>query len=123
MPTVLVLDGQTNQALACARSLGRAGYRVMVASHWRWPLAAWSRFSSRQFHLRGETLEEYARLRKRIAKEGVDWVLPLTERACILCNLERADWERMGVRVASASEATLLQAFDKWATINRAMVC
>jgi len=29
---VLVLDGQTNQALACVRSLGRAGYDVLVAS-------------------------------------------------------------------------------------------
>src|SRR2546430_7744088 len=28
---VLVLDGQTNQALACVRSLGRAGYDVLVA--------------------------------------------------------------------------------------------
>jgi hypothetical protein len=81
MTTVLILDGQTNQALACARSLGRAGYRVLVASHVRWPLAAWSRYSSRQFHFHDETLEEYARLRGRVAKDCVDWVLPMTERA------------------------------------------
>ena len=83
MATVLILDGQTNQALACARSLGRAGYRVLVASHFRWPLAAWSRYSKGQFHLRGETLEEFANLRKLARNEGVGWVLPLTERACI----------------------------------------
>src|SRR5437588_5414 len=42
---VLVLDGQTTQALACVRSLGRAGYDVLVASDCRWPLGAWSRHS------------------------------------------------------------------------------
>src|SRR5205807_1818677 len=40
---VLVLDGYSNAALACVRSLGRAGYTVLVASHRRWPLAAASR--------------------------------------------------------------------------------
>lgn len=123
MQTVLILDGQTNQALACARSLGRAGYRVLVASHFRWPLAAWSRFSDGQFHLRSETLQEYARLRTRAIDEAVDWVLPMTERACILCNLERSDWDRAGARIACADEATLNQAFDKWQTTQRAAEC
>ena len=39
---VLVLDAHTNQALACVRSLGRAGHEVFVASHRALPLAAWS---------------------------------------------------------------------------------
>jgi predicted ATP-grasp superfamily ATP-dependent carboligase len=123
MQTVLILDGQTNQALACARSLGRAGYRVLVASHFRWPLAAWSRYSSGQFYLRGETLEEYGRLRRRVADEGVDWVLPLTERACILCNLQRSEWEKEGGQIACADEATLDLAFDKWTTMRHARDC
>jgi PleD family two-component response regulator len=43
---ILILDGQTNQALACVRSLGKAGYEVNVASHQRMPLSAWSRYCS-----------------------------------------------------------------------------
>ena len=120
---VLILDGQTNQALACARSLGRAGYEVLVASHLRWPLAGWSRYCSRQFRLRGETLEEYRRLRLQLAELKVDWALPLTERACVLCNLERAEWERAGIGIACAPQETLNRAFDKFVTTERAKAC
>jgi hypothetical protein len=41
---VLILDGQTNQALAVVRSLGRGGWEPLVASAWPRPLASWSRF-------------------------------------------------------------------------------
>jgi hypothetical protein len=40
---VLVLDAHTNQALACVRSLARAGFVPLIASHRRLPLGAWSR--------------------------------------------------------------------------------
>jgi predicted ATP-grasp superfamily ATP-dependent carboligase len=53
----------------------------------------------------------------------VDWVLPMTERACVLCNQERADWEQAGMRIACALEETLENAFDKAATIERAVQC
>src|SRR5436309_10954617 len=33
LPAGLITDGHTIQALACARSLGRAGYDVFVTSH------------------------------------------------------------------------------------------
>ena len=58
-----MLDGQTNQALACVRSLGRAGYRVLVASQRRWPLAAWSRYSRGGYRLSGQTVAAFAQLR------------------------------------------------------------
>lgn len=121
--SVLILDGQTNQALACVRSLGRAGYRVLVASPLRWPLAGWSKYCSRRFHLTGETRLDYARLRSDAMAHGVNWVLPMTERACVLCNLERTDWEQAGIQVACASDETLENAFDKAATIARAVKC
>ena len=57
---VLVVDGQTNQALACVRSLGRAGHEVYVASDRRWPLAAWSRYCTAAFRLAGETVPAFA---------------------------------------------------------------
>ena len=51
-PGVLVTDGHTNPALACVRSLGRAGFNIYVASHYRRrPLAAWSRHSRDWFWL------------------------------------------------------------------------
>ena len=48
---ILILDGHTNQALACVRSLGMAGYTMLVASHKRFPLGAWSRYCAGSFVL------------------------------------------------------------------------
>ena len=44
--TVLVTDGEQRAALATVRSLGRAGYRVVVCSSEAWPLAGASRFAA-----------------------------------------------------------------------------
>ena len=110
---VLVLDGQTNQALACVRSLGRAGYDVLVASDRRWPLGAWSRHCRAQFRVTGETVAAFAELRAWAARQGVSVVLPLTERSCILCDADRAAWTEVGITVGCAPAETLLQAFDK----------
>jgi predicted ATP-grasp superfamily ATP-dependent carboligase len=121
--TVLVLDGQTNQALACVRSLGRAGYEVLVAATRRWPLAAWSRFARGRFRLQGETLPAFAALRDWARGRGVSVVLPLTERACILCNLERELWEAAGITVGSAPDELLCLAFDKAKTVDIARQC
>ena len=115
---VLVLDGQTNQALACVRSLGRAGYDVVVAATRRLPLASWSRFSSDRFRLHGETVAAFAELRSWARARGVNVVLPLTERACILCNLEREQWESAGITVGSAPDELLRLAFDKATTVE-----
>ncbi len=115
---VLVLDGQTNQALACVRSLGRAGYDVVVAATRRRPLAAWSRFSRARFRLQGETVAAFAELRRWARDRGVNVVLPLTERACILCNHERELWEAAGITVGSAPDEVLRLAFDKAKTVE-----
>lgn len=120
---VLVLDGQTNQALACVRSLGRAGYDVLVASTRRRPLAAWSRFSRGRFRLDGETVAAFGALRRWAKDRGVNVVLPLTERACILCNHERELWEAAGITVGSAPNELLHLAFDKAMTVAIARGC
>ena len=117
---ILVLDGQTNQALACARSLGAAGYEVKVASHQRMALAAWSRHCSGSFHLKGQTVEAFAALREWAVSEGVSIILPMTERSCLLCNADRASWEKAGITVGSAPDEMLQAAFDKAVTIRRA---
>src|SRR6185503_19523381 len=39
---VLILDGNENQAVACARSLSRAGHQVSVGADSAWSKAGWS---------------------------------------------------------------------------------
>src|SRR6266702_2574749 len=87
---VLVLDGYSNAALACVRSLGRAGYTVFVASHRRWPLAAWSRYCAGSCWHAEETLQGFAAARAWAHAHGVRIVLPLTELACQLCYVASA---------------------------------
>ncbi|HXM37559.1 MAG TPA: ATP-grasp domain-containing protein [Gemmatimonadales bacterium] len=120
---VLVLDGQTTQALACVRSLGRAGHRVYVASQRRAALAAWSRFCRAGWHLPAETVADYAALRSWARDQGVRIVLPLTERSCLLCNAARADWEAAGITVGCGPDDMLLQVFDKAEALTRARAC
>jgi hypothetical protein len=120
---VLVLDGQTVQALACVRSLGRAGHPVLVASDRRRPLAAWSRYCRAKFRLAGETPQAFAALRAWAVAQRVRIVFPLTERACLLCNLERDAWEAAGMTLGCAPQEVLLQAFDKVRTLDAAHTC
>lgn len=120
---VLILDGHTNQALACVRSLGRAGYDVLVASRRRRPLAWWSRFTLEGVQLAGETVAAFAALRDWARQRNVQTVLPVTERSCRLLNLERESWERLGIVVGCAPDPVLLQAFDKARTLEIAERC
>lgn len=46
---VLVLDGNENQAVACVRSLARAGHEVSVGADTSWSKAGWSRFARATF--------------------------------------------------------------------------
>jgi hypothetical protein len=123
MTKVLVLDGSTTQALACVRALGRAGHTLLVAAVERSPLAAWSRYCAGRYRLAGETLAGFAALRDWAIQEGVEVVLPQTERSCILCNLERTAWESAGISVGCAPEDQLVRAFDKAYTWQFAEAC
>ena len=46
---VLILDGNQNQAVAGVRSLGRAGYNVLVGESTRSLKAGWSRYCTGTF--------------------------------------------------------------------------
>lgn len=117
---VLVLDGHTNQALAVVRSLGRAGHRVIVASPWPRCLASWSRHCAERVSIAGESLEAFARLRAFARTRGVRFVLPLTERSCLLCSLARDEWIGAGIVVGCAPADMLMRAFDKAKTLCHA---
>lgn len=120
---VLLLDGHTTQALACARSLGRAGCDILVASTRHRPLAAWSRHCSAHFRLAGESPASFASLRDWARGREATLVLPLTERSHLLVNAERSDWQQVGIHVGCAPDALLRRAFDKARTITIAERC
>lgn len=120
---VLLLDGQTTQALACARSFGRAGSSVLVASTRTRPLAGWSRFCVERVRLSGETLSAFAALRMRAQALAVTLVMPLTERSMLLLNADREAWERAGITIGCAPAAALDAALDKARTIDTARAC
>jgi predicted ATP-grasp superfamily ATP-dependent carboligase len=120
---ILILDGHTNQALACVRSLGQAGYEVLVASHQRFPLGKWSRYCHESFRLKDESVEAFRLMREWAKRQGVRIVLPLTERSCVLCNMERAAWEDLGMIIGCGTSDLLSLAFDKAQTLTRAAEC
>lgn len=120
---ILVLDGETTQALACVRALGRAGHTVFVAGVGRRPLAAWSRHCRGRFRLDDETLTAFGPLRTWAHAHGIQVVLPQTERACILCNLQRDAWEQLGIAVGCGPQDLIWGAFDKARTLELAEAC
>ncbi len=120
---ILILDGQTNQALACVRSLGRAGYDVLVASHYRFPLGRWSRYCRGSFQLKSESVEAFSALREWAREQRAGLVLPLTERSCLLLNAERGEWEAAGIGLGCEPDEVLRRAFDKGETIVSAKDC
>ncbi|PYO80136.1 MAG: hypothetical protein DMD67_01175, partial [Gemmatimonadetes bacterium] len=120
---ILVLDGRTIEALACVRSLGRAGYWVAVGGKRRWPLASWSRYCHASYHYPEETLDGFASLRRWAQQHNVRVVLPLTEATTQLCNAERGEWEALGITLGCAPDAVLSRAFDKAETLRRAAAC
>src|SRR5688572_19481145 len=114
---ILILDGHTNQALACVRSLGKAGFTVLVASHKRFPLGGWSRYCAGRFVLADQSVDAFASMREWARQQGVGIVLPLTERSCVLCNEERTQWEELGMTVGCGPDEMLQSAFDKELTL------
>lgn len=120
---ILILDGHTNQALACVRSLGQAGYRVFVASHQRFSLAGWSRYCQGTFRLAKQNVESFGMMREWAHRRDIKIVLPLTERSCLICNEERDAWDSSGITVGCGPNEMLFAAFDKAQTIQRAKGC
>lgn len=120
---ILVMDGDTTQALACVRALGADGHQVMVASEQRASLATWSRYCKGNFRLASQSISAYADLRAWAVKESVGVVLPMTERSALLLDAERAQWEAAGIIIGAGAMEMLVRAFDKGQTIEYARDC
>jgi predicted ATP-grasp superfamily ATP-dependent carboligase len=120
---ILVLDGETTQALATVRSLGRAGHTLFVASLLPRSLATWSRFCVESVRIERLDVAGFATLRRWAEARGVRVVLPLTERACVLLNHEAAAWRDAGIVIGCGPDSMLRAAFDKAETLVRAAAC
>ncbi len=119
---VLVLDGNANQAVACVRSLARAGYSVAVGAPTSWSKAGWSRYAQRTFRYSSPT--QQLRFVKQIAAELQRYVgglvLPMEELSTLPLSAHRELIFACHGKLVLPPHATVLQTFDKQYTTGLA---
>ena len=126
--TVLVLDGDENQAVACTRDLANAGYRVAVGDIMRLPKAALSRSASARLQYASPRLDATAfagqleRAVGSIVERGAV-LLPMTEATTLAVSTHRDRLAAAGYRMVLPPHDTLLLAFDKRRTSAIADAC
>jgi predicted ATP-grasp superfamily ATP-dependent carboligase len=114
MSTVVVTDGEQRSALAVVRSLGRAGYRVVVASERGRPLAGASRWAAESVRTPSplrepeRTVEAWTALCRRT---GAALLIPVTD-AGMLAGFGVAE-ALPGVRIPPGTREGFLRASDK----------
>lgn len=85
MGRILLLNGDSTQALPLSRSLKKMGYDVDVVQYTKWGYGSSSRFVNRKFlFLEYEDLEEYHDFLLSILKEGYDTVIPCDDYGAML---------------------------------------
>lgn len=120
---VLVLDGNENQAVACVRSLARAGHSVFVGSDSSWSKAGWSRFCRGGFRYTPPQEDAVAFIEgiaEEVRREQGTLVLPMTERTTLPLSAEREKIFNAGGRLVLPPHETVLKAFDKQQTTRLA---
>ncbi|HKG15739.1 MAG TPA: hypothetical protein VKB12_20630 [Pyrinomonadaceae bacterium] len=125
---VLVLDGNENQAVACVRSLARAGRDVYVGSDSSWSKAGWSRRARGSFRYPAPQLDAegfVARVAGEVKRAGsgpntVTLVMPMTERTTLPLSAERQRIFDAGGLLVLPPHETVLRAFDKRETTRLA---
>ena len=120
---ILVLDGNENQAVACVRSLARAGHVVHVGSATAWSKAGWSRFCSATFVYPSPVDDVEAFVvaiadQVRLVKNTL--VLPMTEETTLALSNHRSVIFQAGGELALPAHELISQAFDKQYTGNLA---
>jgi predicted ATP-grasp superfamily ATP-dependent carboligase len=116
---ILVLDGNENQAVACVRSLGRAGHRVVVGANTSWSKAGWSRFATESFAYPApqQGVQPFlAALEAATRTLDRPLILPMTERTTLPISEHRSSLEAAGARFALPAHEIVLRAFDKTQT-------
>ena len=113
---VLVLDGNENQAVACVRSLGRAGFVVDVGADTGWSKAGWSRYCRRQFRYTApqRSMTSFVdEVTREAARQAGTLVFPMTERTTIALSENRAALDAVQARYVLPAHDVVLQAMDK----------
>jgi predicted ATP-grasp superfamily ATP-dependent carboligase len=121
--TVLVLDGNENQAVAATRALAAAGHRVLVGSDTTWSKAGWSRFCAGTFRYAPPDVDAaqfVTSIRSALANCGGAVVLPMTERTTLPLSAMRTEIVSAGGRLVLPSHETIQRAFDKQRTTEMA---
>jgi predicted ATP-grasp superfamily ATP-dependent carboligase len=120
---VIVLDGLLNPAVACVRSLARAGHSVTVGSESAWCKAGLSRFCERQFTYPDpqHQAEDFIQcMVAKLKKEGRALLLPCSEPCALALSASRnAIFDAGGLLVMPEHEAMVF-ACNKSATTRRA---
>ncbi|MDQ3257524.1 MAG: ATP-grasp domain-containing protein [Acidobacteriota bacterium] len=120
---IIVLDGNENQAVACVRSLARAGYRVSVGAHTSWSIAGLSRDCRTAFTYPAPQAGADAfvkRIVEEAQREPGTLVLPMTERTTLPLSQNRELVYAAGGRLALPPHEVVLHAFDKQYTTRLA---
>lgn len=116
---ILILDGNENHAVACVRSLARAGHEVSVGADTSWSKAGWSKYcqSSFVYPAPQENAEAFV---EKIAKEARRFpgtlVLPMTERTTLPLSAYRDVIFAAGAKMVLPEHSIVLRAFDKQET-------
>jgi predicted ATP-grasp superfamily ATP-dependent carboligase len=113
---VIVLDGNENQAVACVRSLGRAGFDVDVGADTGWSKAGWSRYCRRQLRYTPPQKDVTAfvtEVSRTAAESPGTLVLPMTERTTIALSEHRAALDAVQARYVLPAHERVMQAMDK----------
>lgn len=113
---VLVLDGNQNQAVACVRSLARAGYTVYVGESASWSKAGWSRGCSGEFRYPAprQHLDAFIEAVANFVRKQPDTlVLPMTEATTLPLSIHRTFLISAGARLILPKHEDLCRAFDK----------
>lgn len=122
-PAILITDGDQRAALAAVRSLGRAGYRVIVTSPRRRSLAGGSRYAAAEFTVPDALAaadDFVAAIRDIIAKEQVDTLLPIAEPALLALLPVANSLKALGVRLPFADADAFHRICDKAEVANAA---
>lgn len=113
---VLVLDGNENQAVACVRSLAKAGHRVVVGASTSWSKAGWSRYASQSIRYPAPQDDAAAfvdAIIETVRRLGGALVLPMTERTTLPISERREQIIAAGGSLVLPEHIVVLRAFDK----------
>lgn len=95
MGRILLLNGDSTQALPLSRSLKKMGYDVDVVQYTKWGYGSSSRFVNRKFlFLKYEDLEEYHDFLLSILKEGYDTIIPCDDYGAMLLSKYKNEFSR-----------------------------